>query len=126
MPTRTGSLSAVDGMPPSVAVTWVLSVWPTSSGAGVYVVAVAPAMSTQAAPSAAQRRHCRVKLVAPTQKVSLDVSVSPTNGWPVIGGGAVAQGRSALRVMLKAAHPAPAAVMFQFTVKSLPPGTTTE
>ena len=79
---------------PFVAVTATRIVEPTSAAPRTYVVPVAPAMSTQLAPAALQRRQTRVKVIVavPTQVPSFAVSVWPNAAVPVIDGATVLTG----------------------------------
>jgi hypothetical protein len=75
-----------------VAVTRKRSVESTSAVSGAYVVAVAPAIGAQAAPSPSQRSHRYASVGVPVQVPLVALSVSPTLGVPATAGGTVLAG----------------------------------
>jgi hypothetical protein len=97
--TAVAAESAVADPDAFVAVTRARIVEPTSPLTRTYDAPVAPAMSTQADPSASQRRHWRVYVIGviPVQIPSVVVSVCPltalpdTTGGDVLAGGAGAE-----------------------------------
>jgi hypothetical protein len=99
-----GAMTAVAGevelADPStfVAVTVTRIVVPTSAVTGVYVVALAPAIGTHAAPPESQRCQARpyVSGAEPAKVPVVEVSVCPARALPVIVGTAVAAGAAAM------------------------------